>query len=153
MLGSPMTTERSAATPAAVVGATSSEAATSATDATPPPEVEKPAQESQGAEAMTNAMPNTNTPAAAPAPQTTSGVSSPAPAAAASKELDSQGTAVVRNAVIAKLREAARTANAGLMREAISEAEAAGMNAEADLSKRYLASISNGAPRSAPHSA
>ena len=171
-----MTAEHNAGTPA-VMGATSKAAATSSsTEVIPPPVVEKPAQD-PSAKATASLIPNMNAPAAVPALQTTGaspapttaavagsvltqprmGIASapeqtpaaaaPVPAAEACREADMQVTATVRNAIIAKLREAAINADASLLRVAITEAEAAGMTAEADLSKRFLTSLSTGAPR------
>jgi len=65
-------------------------------------------------------------------------------------EVDTVEMAAQRNAITAKLRDGAMNSNAALLREAISEAEAAGMTFEADLGKRKLAALFARAPQAAP---
>jgi hypothetical protein len=67
----------------------------------------------------------------------------PLPAEASAELAAAQTMAAQRAAITSKLRDAATHGNAALLREAIAEAEAAGLTHEANLGKRRLVALSD----------
>jgi hypothetical protein len=65
----------------------------------------------------------------------------PLPAEASAELAAAQTMAAQRAAITSKLRDAATHGNAALLREAIAEAEAAGLTFDADMGKRRLATL------------